>query len=247
MNEFIADEDWIYINRPYAEAYIPEDIFGDPEKSSRVTAAEYGDGIQAIGIFRMRFFDDEDQPREKAKLHTFCYPNMIETYPTSYETVTLVIDNMEQKYRVLKYYQGDRMCRTTSTQDSEHVERYLKMLMNAKLPRSLKYDDVYKAWIDNYTSNGLMPPIPAVNLQMIVAEQCRDPKNPVTPFCKVIGKGGVSQYDYLPMNMNDVSAYSSIMAGLSFERLADKLTTSLNMTKQGVKQTKSPVEEVLSM
>jgi hypothetical protein len=47
--------------------------------------------------------------------------------------------------------------------------------------------------------------------------------------------------------MNNVASATSVFSALSFERFSDKMTTSLNMTREGVQQRRSPVEEVLSM
>ncbi|MEG2267692.1 MAG: hypothetical protein RSC68_25620, partial [Acinetobacter sp.] len=64
---------------------------------------------------------------------------------------------------------------------------------------------------------------------------------------KVAGKGGSEKNDFIAVNMNEVSSFSSVMSALTFERFSDKLTTSLNMSKSGAKQTKSPIEKVISM
>ena len=45
----------IIINVPYAEAYIPYDLVGDPSKGNPV-AYDYGEGFCSIGLFNIRFF-----------------------------------------------------------------------------------------------------------------------------------------------------------------------------------------------
>ena len=47
--------------------------------------------------------------------------------------------------------------------------------------------------------------------------------------------------------MNNVAAATSVFSALSFERIKEKLATSINMTKAGTEQRRSPVEEVLTM
>jgi isopentenyl diphosphate isomerase/L-lactate dehydrogenase-like FMN-dependent dehydrogenase len=51
----------------------------------------------------------------------------------------------------------------------------------------------------------------------------------------------------IAFNMNEVSSYTSVLSALTFERFSDKLTTSLNMTRENVVQNKSPIEKVISM
>ena len=52
MNEFRKEEENILINVPYAEAYIPLELFQDTKSSMSMI---YGDGIITMGIFYMRF------------------------------------------------------------------------------------------------------------------------------------------------------------------------------------------------
>ena len=250
MKEFINDGENIFLDVPYAEMYIPEDYFGDPEteeQAKSAVASEFGKGIKVIGIFNIRFFKSEDEPRDSQEVRTFMYPTSIETYPTEYETATLTISGITDKYRILKYYQGDIIMSSYNKQDFDNCNKFITLITSGKIPKTVKYTDIFHMWLKNFRINGLNPAVPAVLMQVIVSEMCRDPKNPVNQFRKVAGKGKVDMLDYLGMNMNAVSAYSSVMAAMSFERLGDKIATSLTMTKDGVKQNKSPVEKVLSI
>ena len=94
----------------------------------------------------------------------------------------------------------------------------------------------------------MTPNAPAVMLQAIIGEMYRDPNDPSRQFSKVIGANPkVDPRSYQAMSMNAVSAYSSVMSALSFERMTEKLTSSINMTKSGVKQKKSPIEQIITM
>ncbi len=246
MNKFIKDQDNIYINAMYAEAYIPESLFGDPTKDATI-ASEYSDGIKTIGMFYMKFFDsDEDLNRDNQPAVTFNYPNTIITYPSEYETQRLDINGVEDRYRILKYNKGDIMMNSFIKQDSENCEMFLKLLTSGKMPK-LEYNDILIAWIKNFEINGLDPSVPAVIMQVIISEMCRYTPDPTKQFRKVAGKKDVDISKYVLMSMNDVSSYSSVMSALTFERFSDKLTNSLTMTKLNQKQNKSPIEKVLSM
>lgn len=249
MNQFIKDKDYVYINHPYAEAYISESLFADAEKESAI-AKEYGNGIKTIGMFYMCFFDnDEDvtnEVREKTESFTFNYPNTIITYPTDYDVEILTINGVSDKYRILKYYKGDIMMNAFVPHDSENAELFLRLLSSGKIPK-IDYDDIFIAWVKNFKSNDLTPAAPGFVLQAIIAEMARCAEDPSIPFRKLAGTKNTDINDYVMLSMNAVSAYSSVLAGLTFERFSDKLTTSLLMTLSGQKQTKSPIEKVLSM
>lgn len=249
--ELMNDGKYIYINVPYAEMYIPESIIdtpdGDPKESS--VAYECGTGFVTLGICYMRFFKNENQTRDEVPVRTLIYPNLIETHPSdSSKGVTLTINGKTDKYRILKYEHGDTLMEATSRKSSKNCEAFMRLLSSGKIPSSLTYDEVYQAWMDNYDINGMSPSAPAVMLQAIIGEMYRDPKDPSRQFSKVIGENPkVDPRSYHAMSMNAVSAYSSVMSALSFERMTEKLTSSINMTKSGVKQKKSPIEQIITM
>lgn len=249
--ELLNDGKYIYINTPYAEMYIPEEIIdtptGDPKPSS--VAYEYGTGFVTMGICYMRFFKDPNANRDDVPIKTLIYPNLIETKPSdSSKGVALMINGKADRYRILKYDHGDVLMEATSRKSSQNCEAFMRLLSSGKIPNSLTYDEVYQAWMDNYNINGMDPNAPAVVLQAIIGEMYRDPKDPSRQFSKVIGENPkIDPRSYQAMNMNSVSAYSSVMSALSFERMTEKLTSSINMTKSGVKQKKSPIEQIITM
>lgn len=236
----------IIINTPYAEAYIPYALVGDPEKGNPV-AYNYGDGISTIGLFNIRFFNSDDEARDKPKLRVFKYPNEIVMYPSDREVKTLQLDKnlQEEKYLILKFYKGDVIMAANIEQKSQKCEAFMNQLIQGKLPRGLRYDDLYFSWYKNFAINEVNPGVPAITLQMVVAENCRVLGDPSTQFRKIVNNPGVSMYDYEVDNMVDICANSSVLNALIFERFGDMLTSSLNMTKEGVKQKPTPLEEVL--
>ena len=247
MNEFIKVGEYINVNVPYMEAYIAMDLFDDADKESAV-ASQYGEGIKTIGLFNIRVFKSEDDDRESVKLETFNYPNTIETYPSEYESnVKLNINGIEDKYMVLKYYKGDIMMHSDIKQDSSNCEKFLNMLTKGKIPNTISYTDIFKIWLKNFEINAVNPGVPSVTLQVIISEMYRNKNNPIEQFRKIAGKGDIGMYDYIAFNMNEVSSYTSVLSALTFERFSDKLTSSINMTKDGVTQNKSPIERVISM
>lgn len=250
MKEFSNDGKYIFINVPYAEAYIPYDIFDKPTEDPSPSSIAYntGDSIITIGVFYMRFFDSEETPRDKVKVRTLNYPNIIETRPSGNITVeTLDINGDTDKYKVLRYYMGDILMDAETKQSATNCEMFIKLIMSGKVPKSLSYDNIYFAWRRNFDINGVNPSVPDITLQTIISEMCRDQNDLSKQFRLTAGKQKTDPFSYQMLNMNAVSAYSSVMTSMSFERFAEKLTTSLNMTKDGVKQKPSPIEQVITM
>lgn len=252
MNEFAksTDGEYIILNVPYAEVYIPYDVYNDsPDKGGNPVAYAYGEGVRSTGLFNIRFFYNEDENRESNKLRTFNYPNVITMYPSDKEikTMKLESDMEEDKYIIFKFYKGDIIMSTKIQKDSKNCEAFMKQLISGKLPKGLNYTDLYYAWMKNFQINGINPGVPAITLQIIISENCRSKNNPMLQFRKVVSDKGVGLTDYKVHNMVDICSNSSVFNALTFERYADMLTTSINMTMEGTKQNTTPLEQVLYM
>jgi hypothetical protein len=255
MKEFIKQDDKIYVNVPYAEAYIAEELFKTDEETASSIAVQYADGYKTVGIFNMRFYQSDEDDRESSPIRTFNYPNMIMTYPSdSIANVKLHLTNGDDsddkdatKYRVLRYYLGDIIMAAEEVQDAANCTKFLNMITKGKIPNTIPYDVFVEIWHNNFQINDFNPQVPSVTLQMIWAEMCRCPDDITKPFRLLYGKGGANTTNYVETNMNNVASATSVFSALSFERFSDKMTTSLNMTREGVQQRRSPVEEVLSM
>ena len=248
MNEFKVDGDYIVLNVPYAEAYIPASIFGEAGEG-RPTAYEYGEGIRTTGLFNMRFYPNDTNDRSSVALRTFNYPNVITMYPSEKEVLVLQLspDMDEDKYYVLKFYEGDVIMHKRIQQNSKNCEDFMNLLIKGKLPKGLNYVDLYLAWEKNFQINAVNPGVPAITLQMIISENCRAKNDPMKQFRKVVADDGVSLSDYKVHNMVDICSNSSVMNALTFERFKEMLTNSLTISINNVPQNTTPLEEVLTM
>lgn len=247
MNEFRKDGDHILINVPYAEAYLPVSLFTDSESS---VAYFTGDAVQVLGLFHMRFFesDEEAEDRDSKHLCTFKYPNSINTHPTSFEKMKLTINNIEDTYYVLQYYMDDIMMDSHNVQSVLNCEAYMDCLIKAKFPETIDYQDFLLNWVKNFSTNGIDPGTKAVVMQLIISENVRYAKDPRIPFRKVAAKmDTIKPEDYVMYNMNNISANNSVLSGIGFERVKEKIGTSITMSMSGAKQNVSPLEKVMLM
>lgn len=251
MNEFVREGDKIYVNVPFAEAYIPAVLFKENEETSSTVATRYGEAFKVMGIMNMRFFDSEDAPRESAPVRTFSYPNMIMTFPSDSLVTRLQLNDAPgakpEPYWVLQYHLGDVMMNAEEMQSEGNCTKLLNMITMGKIPNTIPYDVFVSVWEANFDINGFNPQVPSVVPQMIWAEMCRDPNDMTKPFRYIFGKGGADPTHYVETNMNNVASATSVFSALSFERIKPKLATSMNMTRNGAEQRRSPIEEVLSM
>lgn len=248
MNEFVRTDDYIYINTPYAEAYVAKELFSEEDTPSSI-ATQYGDGFKLIGDFNMRFFDNENQNRESRPLRTFNYPNAIITFPSSYSIEKIALNEyMEpEPYYIFKYEFGDIMMEADAIKSSNNCTKFLAMITSGKIPNTIPYDKFIQIWETNFDINGVNSGVPSVTLQMIWAEMCRSRKDITIPFRKEYGTGKTDPTHYIQTNMDNVAAATSVFSGIAFQRTTEKLASSINMTKNNVEQRRSPIEKVLSM
>lgn len=246
---FYKDDDSVYVNVPYAEAYIPEDLFTVEAETKTSVAVEYGDGFKVVGMVNMRFFEDESDPREESPLRTINYPNMITTYPSAAIIATLQLSPIlpPEKYRVLKYQFGDVFMEANSVESVNNCTKFMNMITKGKIPNSVGYDEFILMWANNFKINNFNPGVPSVLLQMVWAHMCRCADDPSKPFRMEYASGKADPHNYISSNMNNVAAASSVFSGMSFERIAEKTAAAVNMSRAGTPQMRSPVEEVLTM
>lgn len=251
MSKYLrSDDDYVYLDCEYAEAYIPKDLFAktDTTISESAVAYEYGNGFKLVGVFYIRFADSENSTMN-GKPNTFCYPNVIETYPSSNSVRSVDLGTGEPvQCRVLEYRKGDIIMNVVNKQDVRNCEQFMGLLNSGRIPSSLSYWEIFNAWMLNFDINGFDPGVPTCVLMGYISELCRAPSDPQTQFRKVIGKDpSIDPYSYMSLDMNEMSAYSSTMSALSFERLGQKITNALIMEKEGIKQPISPIEKVIVM
>lgn len=252
MNEFIRQDDNIILNAGYAEAYIPESLFTDIESEAPKSSVAYmvGTQVHTIGVFNMRIMNSEDDDPEKFKLRTFSFPTAIDTFPSDVVKRTMSLglnDDAPEPYRVLKYIRGDIIMNARTVQNNDNCEAFMNMLLRGKIPTSIPYDQLIHIWDRNFKINGVNPGVPSVTLQLIISEMCRDKKDPSLQFRKTAGKGNVKMTNYLAGNMRTVASYTNVMNALTFENMGEMLTTSINITREGKVQDRSPLEKVLTL
>ena len=246
-----ADGEYIIINTPYAEAYIPYDGFSNsPDKGGNPVSYSYGDMIRTVGLFNIKFFDNDEVDRKEGKLYTFNYPNVITMIPTDKSEVsTLRLDNDmdEEKYLICKFYKGDAIMSTKIMQSSQNCEAFMDLLTLGKLPKGLSYDELFFAWMKNFEINGVDPGVPSVVLQMMLSENCRSKEDSAIQFRKVVNDKNTTPYDYRVGSMVDICSNSSVFNALAFERYKEMLTSAITMSNNGTEQNTTPLEEILYM
>lgn len=238
------------VNVDRLELYIPKELFNaeriDKDIEHAAVATSVGDSFKIIALLNARVAMTPEDKIEDSKIYTLNYPQLVVTSPSSFatETLTLFPGTEPEQYIVLKYNQGDILMPSRAKQDVDNCVKFLNLLTRGKIPRTIKYEDIFKAWKTNLALNGADAGVPDSYLQMIIAALYKDKSDVRKDFRFVYGKD-MSRNDYIPNNIRDAVSSSSVFAAQTFEHMSRMIVTSVNMTRRGLEQERNPVEATL--
>ena len=250
--EFIKKDGKILVNVDLLRAYIPGDLFDDDRISIDIVhsavASTYGDGFKLVGVFNIRYANGDDAAKkiDSTPLRTFLYPNIIETYPSNAYTEKIAFNKGDtlETYRVLEYNRGDIMMDAKIKRDADNCTKFLDMINKGKIPSTLRYEDVYNAWVKNVEINDFDPKVTYMIMQFIIASLYKRRENIDQQFRFEYGKDMTSN-NYYTTNIRGSVASSSVFANQTFEHMGRMLGNAVNITRRGLDQEASPIEKVL--
>ena len=253
MTKFLMiKDDNVIVNAERIEVYIPKNFFApdriDKDIEHSAIATSVGDAFRIIALLNARVALTENDDISKSKLYTLNYPQVVMTYPSSYyiTSMSMYSEDEPEPYYVLVYTYGDILMPAQSPANTDNCTKFLNLLIRGKLPPTIKYEDIFKAWKTNLQLNNATPGVPDAYMQFIIAKLYKDAKNPKRDFRFVYGKD-MNRNDYAPYSIREAVANTSVFSGQIFEDMGKMMTTSVNMTRRNLPQERSPVEACLWM
>lgn len=243
MGHFRKDANFIYLDEPSCEFYIPLYYFDESYKF----AIDEGKVIHCLGVFETAYFDASGKVIERRMLNLPTWID-ISVYESENRKLKLPDDIEETEYKVITYYKNMKIMPSQIVKDGDNVEGYIDFILKGKIPHNIKYSNTLKLWMKNQKINSVSLGVPSVELEMILSVFYRYIKDPTKKFSTVIGGDEkVSEYDYIMKNVRQICQYTSTYAGVTFEDIDSMITTSLNRTKRGDVEAKSPTEAILKL
>ena len=237
--QIVKKDGFIKFIGAYLEMYVPKSFI------ERGLAEDVGNLYKVFGIIHLRTFDKGNKPNE---LETLNLPSMINMYPSEKEDRTLTIEGIEDRFVVLKFFNGDNIMDDQIRKDSTNCEIFLDLLFRGKIPSTIDYSKIMTLWDKNLIMNGVSFGVPATCRSVTIAEIYRDKNNPSQRYAKTVGKAFTKkQLDYITSNARDMCARNSTFAALTFEDFDAMLTASLNINKYNRRETESPIEKIIKM
>ena len=237
----INDGEFLIFNGLYVEFYVPKSYEEDK------LAESVGDSYRLFGICNLRVFDVNNKP---GKLEILNLPSYINVFPSEVDeaNLSLVDGQEEEKYKILKFYKGDKIMRNVTQMDSTNLEMFTKLMTSGKIPKTVEYKNVIHLWLKNMEINGKHLGVTSTVLEVIIAEIYRDGSKPEFQYAKTVGKDpNKPQYGYRTANIREICSRNSAFAALTFEDMDSMITSSLNINKYNKSETLSPIEKIIKM
>lgn len=250
--EFIKKDGKVIVNVDLMRAYIPLSLFDDERVAIDIVhsavASAFGDGFRVVGVFNIKYANGDDAAKkiDLAPLKTFMYPNLIDTFPSNFydEKIAFNKDEEPEGYRVFEYNRGDIMMDAKIKKDIDNCVKFLDMINMGKIPNTVRYEDVYNAWVKNIEINDFEPTVTYMVPQFIIASLYKRKANIKQQFRFEYGKD-MSSNNYYTTNIRGSVASSSVFANQTFEHMGRMLGNAINITRRDLDQENSPVEKVL--
>jgi len=243
MSYFKSDDEFIYLDAPYAEFYIPMDYFDESMKF----AEDMGQTIKVMGVFDISIFMSDDDKRDEL----FKIPTMINLFVHDQETrvVNIPGHNEAIQCKVLKYVQGNKIMSDRIIEDSQNALQFAQFVTKGKLPVNIPYSQSINLWRKNLELNSTHLGVPSVILEMILSGAYRYKNDPTIKFAKIIGKdeSGVSEHDYIMASLRRICQYNSTFTAMTYEDIDSMITSSLNRTREKKQEVPSPIEGIIKM
>lgn len=242
---FAEKDEKLIFTGGYMEIYIPDSLF------SSGIATVIGEKVETMGLFNFCVMNKPTDKRDFSKLKTFNVPCKMITKPNIIEKENLVLipGHEEEKYYVLKYFNGDVVMTSTNVIATiDNVETFIKMLNDGKIPKTIPYTELLNIMIRNLELNSVNLQVPGTLMSCIISELYRSKKDIAKPFRQEIGKNpSVSPYAYVSVNNRTVCSMNSTFTAMTFEDMDSMVTSSVNRERYGRNQAYTPVEELIKV
>lgn len=238
MGVFKSDDNYIYLDIPYCEFYIPNYYFDSK------LAETLSRGIKVFGLFNIGIFDASLKLK---KISILNIPTRIEieTHDTEIRDVDMGNGDVES-CTVVKYYNGQKIMNASVIEDSSNAEEYLYLITKGKVPDNIPYDKTLDVWRKNQELNSVNFGVPSMVLEMILAVAYRDKDNLEKKFATRAGSDlNIGMLDYKMANIRQICQYASTFTAMTFEDVNSMITTSVNRSRENREEMESPVEQVI--
>lgn len=240
-NIFRADEDYVYLNVPYCEFYIPTEYFAMGKKF----AEDFTEKIHVIGLFNVGIFEDG----KLVDVRVFNVPVYLDINVYEFEVRMIDIGSGTPiECRVYKYYQDSIICRAFIAENSGVAQTFLQLIISGNMPGTIPYSQVLSVWRKNLELSGVNLGVSSAIMEMILAVMYRDAKDPSKKYCIRYGSTvDSSEFDYMSASIRQICQYNSTFTGIIYEDIDSMITSAINRNRNGKEEGDTPMEKIIKM
>lgn len=238
---FRADEDYIYLNVPYCEFYIPTEYFAMGKKF----AEDFTDKIHTIGLFNIGIFEDD----KLVDVKVFNVPIYLDIMVYDYDVRMIDVGSgTPVECRVYKYYQDSIICRSFIAENSGVAQTFLQLIITGSMPGTIPYSQCLSVWRKNLELSGVNLGVSSAIMEMILAVMYRDAKDPSKKYCIRYGSSeDSSEFDYMSASIRQICQYNSTFTGIIYEDIDSMITSAINRNRNGKEEGETPMEKIIKM
>lgn len=240
VNSFLAYKDMsIIVTAPIVEMYVPYEY--------AASGLYYMDGedVKMFAVANFRIFSKESEinTRENKDAYPLCIAAFISTRPREVDVdeVALYAGSKKRKCMVLRYYKNDVFIVNRNIIKTIKNMSILMKLLEAGRLDILPYEPISKALIAAQEIDNISLGLPEEDIDGIVADRFRDPKNPSRKarFMDKYPKEVVSVNPREEINM------TSTFNAFGFEDPNSALVVAHNRHRKGVKEPENIIEKII--
>jgi hypothetical protein len=210
--------------------------------TTRKFAVDLSDKIDVLGFFTVGIFENGTLK----DLRILNLPTMITINVYDYELREVELNNHQvMQCKVVKYLKDAKIMQSALFANDTYSKEYLKFITSGNLPKIIPYSKSLNIWRKNQEINNVHFGVSSLYLELVLSVMYRNPNNMSQKFAKIASNEGVSDYDYTMANIRQICQYNSTFTALTFEDIDSMITTSLNKSRDKVKEIESPVEQII--
>ena len=146
---------------------------------------------------------------------------------------------------VIKYLKDANIMQSMIFEDDTNATMFLQCILSGDLPKIIPYSKILEVWMKNQELNNVNFGVSSCYLELILSVMYRNPNNMTEKFAKIASNKDVSDYDYAAGSIRQICQYNSTFSALTFEDIDSMITTSLNRSRDKIKENPSPVEQII--
>lgn len=227
----------IVVNTYKCELYVPQAYFDSK------LAMQDGVLYDIFFVLKYKLFHTEKAVGSNIPFGDFKHPVIMSSKPDETRNEELDLYGVKEKFVVFTYYRGSEIIHNRYiVKSSKALERYINLLNDGKI--RLPYSSINDVTNKAQKIHDVMLNVPQYIQQLVISEIYRNKKDYSQPARLIATNTKSDDTNIRALNMRENSAFTSTLAGVSFEDVKSMLVVADNRDDEKTKEF-TPIEKVI--